>query len=74
MYTSKDLENIEDAINKLQSGKRVVSVAYGDHIVKYADVNMPDLLTLRQRIKSELKLNNSCVNKRHMIFATHKGI
>jgi putative transposase len=31
MYNTDDLAQIESAILKLQSGERVVSVAYGDH-------------------------------------------
>lgn len=69
MYTEEELNKIEQAISKLQMGERVVSVAYGDHIVKYGEVDLKDLLSLRQRIKSDLK-----TLKRRIIFATHKGI
>jgi len=44
MYTEDDLVKIEQAITKLQMGESVVSVAYGDHIVKYAEVDLKDLL------------------------------
>jgi hypothetical protein len=75
MYTKLDLQNIEEAIAKLQSGTRVVSVSYGDHVVKYADVNLAELLGLRQRIKSELRLvDPDCPKKRRLNFSTHKGI
>jgi pyruvate/2-oxoglutarate dehydrogenase complex dihydrolipoamide acyltransferase (E2) component len=72
MYTEDDLVKIEQAITKLQMGERVVSVAYGDHIVKYAEVDLKDLLNLRSRIKSDLKSSTS--SKRRITFATHKGI
>ena len=72
MYTEDDLVKIEQAITKLQMGERVVSVAYGDHIVKYAEVDLKDLLNLRSRIKSALKSSASL--KRRITFATHKGI
>jgi hypothetical protein len=72
MYTEDDLIKIEQAITKLQMGERVVSVAYGDHIVKYAEVDLKDLLNLRSRIKSDLKSSTSF--KRRITFATHKGI
>ena len=72
MYTEDDLVKIEQAITKLQMGERVVSVAYGDHIVKYAEVDLKDLLNLRSRIKSDLKSSTS--PKRRITFATHKGI
>lgn len=73
MYTEDDLAQIEQAITKLQKGERVVSVAYGDHIVKYAEVDLNDLLNLRQRMKSELKVAGASP-KRRITFATHKGI
>ena len=69
MYTHQDLKNIEEAISKLQTGTRVVSVTYGDHIVKYADVNLSELLSLRNSIKKEL---SSGIKQMH--FSTHKGI
>ena len=71
MYTEDDLVKIEQAITKLQMSERVVSVAYGDHIVKYAEVDLKELLNLRSRIKSDLK--NSTSLKRRITFATHKG-
>lgn len=75
MYTTQDLKNIEEAIEKLQIGKRVVSVSYGNHTVRYADINLGDLLTLRQRIKAELQTTDSNNPKRRrMYFATSKGI
>jgi hypothetical protein len=76
LYTPQDLQNIDEAIEKLQLGKRVVSVSYGQHTVRYADINLADLLNLRQRIKAELgdTEGNSLPKKRHMHFATHKGV
>ncbi len=72
MYLVDDLIKIEQAITKLQMGEQVVSVAYGDHIVKYGEVDLKDLLNLRSRIKSDLKSSTSL--KRRITFATHKGI
>lgn len=72
MYTEDDLVKIEQAITKLQMGERVVSVAYDNHIVKYAEVDLKDLLSLRSRIKSDLKSSTSL--KRRITFVTHKGI
>ena len=75
MYTHQDLKNIEEAISKLQTGTRVVSVTYGDHIVKYADVNLTELLSLRNSIKKELGLRDDSGSRtRRMHFSTHKGI
>ncbi|WP_265016610.1 gpW family protein [Wolbachia endosymbiont (group A) of Andrena dorsata] len=70
MYNEDYLIQVEQAIKKLQSGERVVSIAYGDHVVRYAEVQIKDLLSLRQRIKAELK----AVAKRKIIFSTSKGI
>jgi hypothetical protein len=76
LYTPQDLQNIDEAIEKLQLGKRVVSVSYGQHTVRYADINLSELLTLRQRIKSEIGLaeGGDFNKRRHMHFATHKGV
>lgn len=73
MYNEEYLSQIEQAIKKLQSGERVVSIAYGDHVVRYAEVQINDLLSLRQRIKGELKIAGM-KPKRKIIFATNKGV
>lgn len=52
MYSEEYLTQVEKAIQKLQSGERVVSIAYGDHVVRYGEVQIKDLLNLRQRIKA----------------------
>ncbi|MBA8758299.1 hypothetical protein HCR18_04505 [Wolbachia pipientis] len=70
MYNQEYLSQVEEAIKKLQNGERVVSIAYGDHVVRYAEVQINDLLNLRQRIKAELK----SVAKRKIVFSTSKGI
>ncbi|MFT4314677.1 MAG: gpW family head-tail joining protein [Wolbachia pipientis] len=68
-----DLTQVEKAIQKLQSGERVVSIAYGDHVVRYGEVQIKDLLNLRQRIKAELKVAGMRP-KRKIVFSTSKGI
>ncbi len=73
MYNKEYLVKIEEAIKKLQSGERVVSIAYGGHVVRYAEVQIKDLLSLRQRIKAELKIAGM-KPKRKIIFSTNKGI
>jgi len=73
MYTEEYLTQVEKAIKKLQSGERVVSIGYGDHVVRYAEVQINDLLNLRQRIKAELKIAGQ-KPKRKIVFSTNKGI
>ena len=73
MYNEEYLVQIEEAIKKLQNGVRVVSIAYGDHVVRYAEVQINDLLSLRQRIKAELKVAG-VKPKRKIVFSTSKGI
>ncbi|BET28538.1 hypothetical protein wCauATS_07400 [Wolbachia pipientis] len=73
MYNEEYLVQIEEAIKKLQSGERVVSIAYGDHVVRYAEVQINDLLNLRQRIKAELRIVGM-KPKRKIVFSTSKGI
>ncbi|MCA7010457.1 gpW family protein [Wolbachia endosymbiont of Tribolium confusum] len=73
MYSEEYLTQVEKAIQKLQSGERVVSIAYGDHVVRYAEVQINDLLNLRQRIKAELKIVGM-KPKRKIVFSTSKGI
>ncbi|WP_168464782.1 gpW family head-tail joining protein [Wolbachia endosymbiont of Ctenocephalides felis wCfeT] len=73
MYTEDFLNQVEKAIKKLQRGERVVSIAYGDHVVRYAEIQINDLLNLRQRIKAELKVAGM-KPKRKIIFSTNKGV
>ncbi len=73
MYSSEYLAQVEEAIRKLQSGERVVSIAYGDHVVRYGEVQIKDLLDLRQRIKAELKIAG-VKPKRKIVISTSKGI
>lgn len=57
----------------MQRGERVVSIGYGDHVVRYAEVQINDLLNLRQRIKAELKVAGM-KPKRKIVFSTSKGV
>ncbi len=71
MYNQEYLTQVKEAIKKLQSGTRGVSNAYGDHVVRYGEVQINDLLSLRQRIKAELKVAGV---KRKIVISTNKGI
>ncbi|QTP62486.1 hypothetical protein HUB92_01400 [Wolbachia endosymbiont of Wiebesia pumilae] len=73
MYSQEYLDQVEEAIKKLQSGGRVVSIAYGDHVVRYGEVQIKDLLDLRQRIKAELKVAG-IKPKRRIVISTDKGV
>jgi len=73
MYDQEYLAKVEQAIQKLQSGERVVSIAYGDHVVRYGEVQIKDLLELRQRIKAGLKVAG-VKPKRRIVIATDKGV
>lgn len=73
MYNEEYLSQVEQAIQKLQSGERVVSIAYGDHVVRYGEVQIKDLLDLRQRIKAELKVAG-IKPKRRIVITTDKGV
>lgn len=73
MHSQEYLDQVEKVIKKLQSGKRVVSIAYGDHVVRYGEVQIKDLLALRQRIKSELKIAG-VKPKRRIVISTNKGV
>ncbi|APR98972.1 gpW family head-tail joining protein [Wolbachia endosymbiont of Folsomia candida] len=73
MYSEEYLLQVEKAIKKLQKGERVVSIGYGDHVVRYAEVQINDLLSLRQRIKAELKIAGQ-KPKRKVVFSANKGI
>ncbi|WP_264686974.1 hypothetical protein [Wolbachia endosymbiont (group B) of Rhopobota naevana] len=73
MYNEEYLIQVEEAIKKLQNGERVVSIAYGDHIVRYGEVQIKDLLELRQRIKAGLKVAGM-KPKRKIVFSTNKGV
>ncbi|WP_264685368.1 gpW family protein [Wolbachia endosymbiont (group B) of Parapoynx stratiotata] len=72
MYNEEYLVQVEEAIKKLQNGERVVSIAYGDHVVRYAEVQINDLLNLRQRIKAELKIVGM-KPKRKIVFSRERS-
>lgn len=67
---TEKLEVLEKAILDLQSGKRVTSVQYGDTCVKYAEVDLEDLLKLRAQLKTSIKTESP----RNVIFSTSKGL
>tara|TARA_B100001564_G_C20190066_1_gene467995 strand:+ start:68 stop:295 length:228 start_codon:yes stop_codon:yes gene_type:complete len=72
-YTKADLQAVQDAINKLQSGERVVQVAHDGHVVKYAEVELDELLKLRNQIKSVVKAAGQ-KHKRRIQIISNKGV
>lgn len=70
-YTQEDLQSVEDAIAKLQNGERVVQVAHDSHMVKYAEVDLAELIRLRNQIKSIIKVGN---HKRKIQILSNKGV
>ena len=47
----------------------MVSVAYGDYAVKYYEVDLQELISLRNKIRAERKTTSNS-SKRRIIFAT----
>tara|TARA_B100001564_G_C20660853_1_gene681463 strand:+ start:2322 stop:2546 length:225 start_codon:yes stop_codon:yes gene_type:complete len=72
-YTLEDLERIEEAIAKLQTGERVVQVAHDGHVVKYAEVELSELITLRDRINLQVQ-STVKRSKRRIQIISSKGI
>ena len=72
-YTEQDLTDIETAIRKLQSGERVASVAYDGKTVSYSQVQLGELISLRDRIRQEVKSTTSAKTRQIRVF-TSKGV
>ena len=72
-YTLEELESIEEAIAKLQTGERVVQVAHDGHVVKYAEVELSELITLRDRINLQVQ-STVKRSKRRIQIISSKGI
>lgn len=72
-YTLEDLNRLEEAIVKIQSGERVVQVAHDGHVVRYAAVELNDLIKQRDRMKMEVKLAGKARVRRSHIIAS-KGV
>ncbi len=72
-YTDQDLTDIETAIGKLQSGERVASVAYDGKTVSYSQVQLGELISLRDRIRQEVKSSTGGKTRQIRVF-TSKGV
>ncbi|MDA0782407.1 MAG: gpW family head-tail joining protein [Proteobacteria bacterium] len=72
-YTETDLQAVQDAITKLQNGERVVQVAHDGHVVKYAGVELDELLALRNQIKTVVKIAGQ-KHKRRIQIISNKGV
>jgi hypothetical protein len=56
-FTADALENVEDAIRGISTGKRVVQVTLQDRIERYSDAQLASLQKLRDTIRNEI---NAC--------------
>jgi hypothetical protein len=72
-YTDQDLTDIETAIRKLQSGERVASVAYDGKTVSYSQVQLGELISLRDRMRQEIKAVAGTRTRQIRVF-TSKGV
>ena len=72
-YTDTDLQAVESAIAKLQNGERVVQVAHDGHMVKYAEVQLNDLIALRNQIKAGVSIPGQRHKSRIQIIS-NKGV
>jgi hypothetical protein len=72
-YIEQDLTDIETAIRKLQSGERVASVAYDGKTVSYSQVQLGELISLRDRIRQEVKSTTGAKTRQIRVF-TRKGV
>ena len=72
-YTTADLQAVQDAITKLQNGERVVQVAHDGHVVKYAEVELDELIRLRNQIQAAVKIAGQG-HKRRIQILSSKGV
>lgn len=72
-YTLDDLQQVNDAIAKLVAGERVVQVAHDGHVVKYEEIDLNDLLSLRDRINAEVNAKGRS-KKRRIQIISNKGV
>ena len=72
-YTEADLQQIDAAILKLQNGERVVQVAHDGHVVRYAEVQLNDLIALRNQIKAGVAIPGQRHKARIQIIS-NKGV
>ena len=72
-YTEQDLTDIETAIRKLQSGERVASVSYDGKTVSYSQVQLGELISLRDRMRQEIKAVAGTRTRQIRVF-TSKGV
>lgn len=73
-YTSTDLANVQAAVTALATGTRKVSVRFSDgKSVEYAQVQLPDLMRLRDQIQAEV---SSAAERRRFVLtsSTSKGL
>jgi hypothetical protein len=71
-YSQADLENVQAALLKLATGKRVVSVTMEGKTIEYSRADLDKLESLRNNIASEI--NRISKKSSCMLVKTSKGL
>jgi len=71
-YTSTDLANVQAAVTALATGTRKVSVSLNGKTVQYGQVQLPELMTLRDQIQAEVSAADG--RRRFVLISTSKGL
>lgn len=74
-FTNDDLTAVNDAIQALTSGKRIVRTSYNGRSVEYASLSLNDLLALQSRMRTELGISSTGTTPvQRLCISTGKGL